>query len=133
MKKQIKLSRIHCAGCAENLEQKIAEVEGVNSVSIDFLTRIVTIDIPIGHAKDIIKRVEDTITSFDSSIKIIDESKYEKQEKREKIAKIIDISKIIVAIIFLFAGYFISISFVFAFPMGFLFQMIYFILNYLFI
>ena len=107
MKKEIKLSRIHCAGCAENLEQKVAEVDGVNSVHIDFLTRVVTIDIQPSHSKEIIKKVEDTITKFDSSIKIIDDSKLKKEEKREKIAKILDVCKIFIAICFAVSGYFI--------------------------
>ena len=47
MKKQIKLSRIHCAGCAEALEQKINEIEEVESASIDFSTK--TIIYETGH------------------------------------------------------------------------------------
>jgi len=35
MKKTIFLSRIHCVGCAENLQDKINEVEGVTNRTLN--------------------------------------------------------------------------------------------------
>lgn len=110
MKKQIKLTRIHCAGCAINLEDKIKEVEGVESASIDFLSKTVTIEIPSKGSQEIIDRVEKTITSFDSSIKIVDTSEEEKQEKREKAKKIIDISRVCLAVVLTVVAYFVPIK-----------------------
>lgn len=107
MKKTIKLSRIHCAGCAENLEQKVAEVDGVNSVSIDFLNRIVTLDVNAIKSKDIIKSVEECITKFDSSIKIIKDEELEKEEKKEKLEKILSLLRIAICLAFGISGYFI--------------------------
>jgi len=100
MKKQIKLSRIHCAGCAENLEQKICEVEGVNSVSIDFIKKLVTLDVEGKRAEEIVDNVEKCITNFDRSIKIIDQSEQEKQERKERVYKILDIARIPICIVF---------------------------------
>ncbi len=105
MKKQIKLSRIHCAGCAENLEDKILEVEGVNKASVDFVKRTVSLDV---ENKDVIKKVEQCITKFDSSIKIIDDR--DKIEKREKAKKIFDISRIALTVVFTCLGLFLPKS-----------------------
>lgn len=101
MKKEIKLTRIHCVGCATNLEQKIAEVEGVKSVSIDFVNKVVTIDASPNNIKQVKKRVEEVIVNFDSSIKIVDQSDIEKQNKKEKIMKIIDVSRIALCVLLL--------------------------------
>lgn len=110
MKKQIKLSRIHCAGCAINLEDKVKEVDGVESATIDFLSRTVTIEIPSKGAEEIIKNVENTITTFDSSIKIVDTSEEEKQERKEKAKKIIDITRVCFALVLAVCAYFINIE-----------------------
>ncbi|MBQ3158384.1 MAG: heavy metal translocating P-type ATPase [Clostridia bacterium] len=110
MKKQIKLTRIHCAGCAINLEDKVKEVDGVQSASIDFLSKTVTIEVPSKNAKEIIEEVEKTITSFDSSIKIVDTSEEEKQAKKEKIKKIIDISRVCLAVVLAVCALFIKLD-----------------------
>jgi len=107
MKKNIKLSRIHCVGCAENLESKILELEGVNKASVDFVKRVVSVDVV---DKSIIEKVEACIVKFDSSIKIIDNSEEEKQEKRDRIKRIFDIIRIGCTILFTLLGVFLPNS-----------------------
>lgn len=107
MKKEIKLSRIHCVGCATNLEDKILEVEGVNNAWVDFEKKTVKLDI---KSKEVLEKVEECITSFDSSIKIIKDDELDKQEKREKIKKIIDISRVCLAIVLAVVGFIIPVS-----------------------
>ncbi len=109
MKKDIKLTRIHCAGCAVNLEDKVKEVDGVLNASVDFVKRIVSIEVENKNADKIIEDVENTITKFDSSIKIVDTSNEEKEAKKEKIEKIFDITKIFVALALGVAAYFIPL------------------------
>ena len=110
MKKLIKLTRIHCAGCAVNLEDKIKEIEGVQNASIDFLTKTVTVDISSKNAKEVLENVKNTIISFDSSIKIVDTSQEEKQERREKVKKIIDIVRVAVALLLAVSAIFAPIN-----------------------
>lgn len=106
MKKQIKLSRIHCAGCAEALEQKINEIEEVESASIDFSTKTIIYETGHRHGqeKEIRDKVIDVVKKFDHTIQIVEEDD-EKQAKKEKIHKIIDISKIFVCIALAVVGF----------------------------
>jgi len=105
MRKEIRLSRIHCAGCAVNLEDKIMEIDGVESVSIDFEKKIVKVNV---KSSDVIKQIENCITKFDGSIKIIEESDAEKQEKRDKIKKIVDLCRIALSLMLALVGYILS-------------------------
>lgn len=106
MKKQIKLSRIHCAGCAEALEQKINEIEEVESASIDFSTKTIIYETGHHHGqeKEIRDKVIDVVKKFDHTIQIVEEDD-EKQAKKEKIRKIVDMSKIFVCIALAVIGF----------------------------
>lgn len=105
MKKQIKLSRIHCAGCAEALEQKINEIDEIESASIDFSTKTIVYETKHTHSKEneIREKVIDVVKKFDHTIQIVEDD--EKQEKKEKIHKIVDISKIFVCIVLAVVGF----------------------------
>lgn len=107
MKKQIKLSRIHCAGCAEALEQKINEIEEVESASIDFSTKTIIYEAGRRHGqeKEIRDKVIDVVKKFDHTIQIVEEEDDEKQAKKEKIHKIVNISKIFVCIALAVVGF----------------------------
>lgn len=107
MKKQIKLSRIHCAGCAEALEQKINEIEEVESASIDFSTKTIIYEDGRRHGqeKEIRDKIIDVVKKFDHTIQIVEEEDDEKQAKKEKIRKIVDISKIFVCIALAVVGF----------------------------
>jgi len=107
MKKNIKLSRIHCVGCAENLQSKILEVDGVNSAYVDFVKRTVSLDVA---NLEVVKKVEETIVKFDSSIKVIDNSEEEKIEKKEKIKKFFDLFRISFAVLLSCLGLFLPRS-----------------------
>ncbi len=110
MKKDIKLSRIHCAGCAENLEDKIREVDGVLSASVDFVSKVASVEVENKGAKEIIGSVEKAITKFDSSIKIVDTSEEEKEARREKVKKIVDLAFMCACVIFALVAYFLPQS-----------------------
>ena len=99
MKKTLKLNRIHCVACALNLEDKVREVEGVESVSIDFMTKTVNLEIDLKNSAEILKNVETAITKFDGSIRILDESEEEKQAKKERLKKIFNLVEIALAIV----------------------------------
>lgn len=43
MRKSFKLDEIDCANCARKLQDKIAEVEGVQAASVNFMTQKLTL------------------------------------------------------------------------------------------
>lgn len=109
MKKRIKLSRIHCAGCAEALEQKINELEGIESATIDFVEKIVVFEFDHHKIDENVAKesVVEAVKKFDHTIQIVENEDEEKQLKKEKLHKIFDISKIFVCIAFALAGFFV--------------------------
>lgn len=107
MKKEIRLNRIHCVGCATNLEDKIREVEGVKQASIDFINKIVSIEVDSKNANEVEDNVKKCIKSFDSSIKIIESSEEDKAKKREKIQKYVSLISLVLCVcILLIASFF---------------------------
>ena len=80
MKKQIKLSRIHCAGCAEALEQKINEIEEIESASIDFSTKTIIYETEHNHGKEkeVREKIIGVVKKFDHTIQIVED----KEEKK---------------------------------------------------
>lgn len=44
MKKTYKLSDLDCANCAAKMERKIAKIEGVTGVSVNFMTQRLTVE-----------------------------------------------------------------------------------------
>ncbi len=81
MKKVFKLGYIHCAGCSVALQDKISKVENVKSAQINFVTRIVTLEIENKNVKETMQKVEDAIHEFDKSIEILSADADEKKSK----------------------------------------------------
>ena len=44
MKKSIKLSGLDCANCAAKMEQAVRGIDGVNAVSVNFMTQKMTLE-----------------------------------------------------------------------------------------
>ena len=59
MKKVFKIE-VDCAVCASKIQSAVAKVEGVNSVSINFMTQKMIIDIDDAHFDDV----------FDKAVKV---------------------------------------------------------------
>ena len=57
MKNTFKISDLDCAVCADTLEKKINTITGVNSASINYFMKQLTIDIDDEKAESILKRV----------------------------------------------------------------------------
>lgn len=66
MKKVIAMQDLDCANCAAKMEQSISKIDGVNSVSINFMMQKMTLDLSdnadqvevINKIKTAIKKVE---------------------------------------------------------------------------
>ena len=65
MKRRYTLEHLGCANCAAKMEEKIKELDGVNSVTVNFITTKMVLDVEddkfdsvLAQAKDIIKSIE---------------------------------------------------------------------------
>ena len=65
MKRRYTLENLVCANCAAKMEEKIKELDGVNSVTVNFITTKMVLDVEddkfdsvLNQAKDIIKSIE---------------------------------------------------------------------------
>ncbi|EFK93922.1 heavy metal transporter [Finegoldia magna] len=65
MKRRYTLENLECANCAAKMEEKIKELDGVNSVTVNFITTKMVLDVEddkfdsvLDQAKDIIKSIE---------------------------------------------------------------------------
>lgn len=61
MKKKFKIKGIDCANCAAHLEQKIKEVEGVESASISFFTEKMIIECSEENLDEVMKNIQKLI------------------------------------------------------------------------
>lgn len=90
------LKKLHCAGCAVALEQKVNEIEGV-TCEINFVSKSITISLQGSRAEQEAKleEVKKTILNFDSMVEILpfeEEHNEEQDEKRERLFNIIRLS-----------------------------------------
>ncbi len=69
MKKVIRMINLECAHCASKMEEQIAKLDGVNSVTISFMTQKMTLDCDeskileiVLQAKKICRKIEPDCT-----------------------------------------------------------------------
>lgn len=58
MKKVIALQDLDCANCAAKMENGIKKINGVNSVSISFMTQKMVLDIEDSNSEHILKDIK---------------------------------------------------------------------------
>lgn len=59
MKKAFKLDEIDCANCARELQEGLAKLEGVTTVSVNFMTQKLTLEATDAEFDDVLQRVID--------------------------------------------------------------------------
>ena len=57
MKKAFKLDEIDCANCARELQEGLAKLEGVTTVSVNFMTQKLTLGAADAEFYDVLHRV----------------------------------------------------------------------------
>lgn len=57
MKKQFKLDEIDCANCARELQDELAKLDGVKSVSVNFMTQKLTLEADDAEFDEVLDRV----------------------------------------------------------------------------
>ena len=70
MKRVIAMQDLDCANCAAKMEQSIKKIEGVNSVSINFMTQKMTLDVSDDNFDGIITKVKAAIKKIEPDCKL---------------------------------------------------------------
>ena len=96
MKIEYKLGRIHCAGCAQSLEEILSSTDGIDSVSLDFISGNMVVESNSMKKKELEEVTQKAIHRFDRNITISDPHAEEKLEKKDKIKSIINYSIILI-------------------------------------
>lgn len=74
MKKRYKLENLDCANCAMKMEREIQKLEGIKSISINFMMETLVIDIDDSLNIDLnvlLKEIDKICSKVDSSCHVI--------------------------------------------------------------
>ena len=71
MKKVFKMQDLDCAHCAAKMQDAIAKIDGVNSVSINFLMQKMTLDADDDVFEDVLKKAQKAIKKVEPDCKIV--------------------------------------------------------------
>lgn len=71
MKKRFRLENLDCANCAAKMEDKISKLDGVESVSINFMTTKMTLEADKEKMPLIIEEAEKIIKKLEPNTKLI--------------------------------------------------------------
>ena len=71
MRKSFKLDEIDCANCARKLQDELAKVDGVDSVSVNFMTQKLTLSAPDERFGDVLDRVVALTAKIEPDCEII--------------------------------------------------------------
>ncbi len=70
MKMKFKLKGLDCANCAAELERRIKKLEGIESVSISFMTERMELEFDDTKKEEIIKNIKKTIKDEEPDVTI---------------------------------------------------------------
>ena len=71
MKKVFKLEDLDCANCAAKMERAIAKINGVNAVTVSFMTQRLTIDADDASFENIMNQVVKVCKKVEPDCRII--------------------------------------------------------------
>lgn len=71
MKKRYKMVDLDCANCAAKMEDAIRKIDGVNDVSVSFLSQKLTIDADESRLDDIMEQVIKTCKRVEPDCTIV--------------------------------------------------------------
>lgn len=72
MKSKFKIEGLDCANCAVELEGKIAKIDGVKSVVINFMMQRMEIEYDGNNKEEIIKKIKKVIKKEEPDIEIVE-------------------------------------------------------------
>lgn len=71
MKKKFKLQDLDCANCAAKMEDSIKKIQGVNDVSVSFMTQKMMVDAEDERFDEIMKEIVKVCAKVEPDCKII--------------------------------------------------------------
>ena len=71
MKKVFKLEGLNCAHCASKIEEKVAKLEGVKSVMVNFMTTKMTLESIDVSIEEIIENVKKLINEVEPDVNMV--------------------------------------------------------------
>lgn len=71
MKKRFRMENLECANCAAKMQEAIGKLDGVNEVSISFMTQSMMLDCAPEKESEILAEAEKICRKFEKSVKII--------------------------------------------------------------
>lgn len=71
MKKKFKLQDLDCANCAAKMEAAIKRIEGVNDISISFMTQKMTIDAEDDKFEEIMEKIVQACSKVEPDCRIL--------------------------------------------------------------
>lgn len=71
MKKVFKLEELDCANCAAKMETAVSKLDGVNSVSVNFIAQKLTLEANDDVFEDVLKKAVKTIRKVEPDCKVI--------------------------------------------------------------
>ena len=71
MKKTYTLEEIDCAHCAAKMQMAIAKIEGVRSVSINFIMQKMTLEADDAVFEDVLKKAQKAIKKIEPDCRIV--------------------------------------------------------------
>ncbi len=63
--KKFNLKNLDCANCAAKIEENVAKLDGVNSVSVNFFTTTMKIDFDENRSEEIIENIRKIIKKLE--------------------------------------------------------------------
>ena len=63
--KKFNLKNLDCANCAAKIEENVAKIDGVNSVSVNFFTTTMKIDFDENRSEEITENIRKIIKKFE--------------------------------------------------------------------
>lgn len=71
MKKVFKMQDLECANCAAKMQDAIGRIDGVESVSVNFLTQRMTLEAPEERMEEILQKADKAIRKFEPDCRIL--------------------------------------------------------------
>ena len=71
MKKSYKLDEIDCANCARELQDELAKLDGVTSVSVNFMTQKLTLEADDDRFDEVLQAVVDYTADAEPDCEIL--------------------------------------------------------------
>jgi len=71
VKKVFKLKDLGCANCAAKMERELNKIDGVNNVTVNFITQKLTIDLADDGYDNIMKVIQKTIQKIEPDCLIV--------------------------------------------------------------